>query len=152
MVVFWSAFLCGQVICILWDFFRALRKTKNHTKSLVAVEDIIFCFLSFKIFFDTTYYFNNGKLRWFIFAAIISSFILYFISESNYVINFFMFIFKITKIFFTPIIKTINIFKNLLAKPLIIIKNRCFSVLSKTKSVFDNNIKKIFKKFCKIKQ
>lgn len=116
MVVFWSAFLCAQAICILFDFFRALRQNAHHGKTLVAIEDIIFCSLSFKIFSDTCYITNNGRLRWFIFVSMAGSAILYFFLETKFFVKIFAFILKIIKIILTPFIKFFLFLKRLFTK------------------------------------
>lgn len=105
MIVFWGAFICGQIIPFIFDFFRAMRKSYSCTKGQVAVQDIIFCFLSFKIFFDICYLTNNGHLRWYIFISFILSAVIYFLALSDYVIKFWGFIFKILSVFITPVKK-----------------------------------------------
>lgn len=105
MIVFWTAFLSGQIICVLFDFFRTLRKNTKNSKTSVAIEDMLFCTIAFKIFFDTCYITNNGAMRWYIFAAYILSAIIYFCTESMYVIKLWNIIFKISKFFISPVIK-----------------------------------------------
>lgn len=105
LIVFWGAFFCSQLICIIFDFFRSLRKNTKPTARLVALQDIIFCTLAFKIFFDSCYITNNGKLRWYIFVSFILSMILYFCLESAFVIKVWDFIFKLIKFLSKPFLK-----------------------------------------------
>ena len=105
MIVFWGAFLCGQIIPFLFDFFRAMRKSFLCTGKQVAIQDTIFCFLAFKIFFDICNLTNNGHLRWYIFISFILSAIIYFLSLSEYAIRFWFFIFKTISALLSPFIK-----------------------------------------------
>lgn len=128
MLVFWGAFLCGQIIPFIFDFFRAMRKNFVCSKKQVALQDMIFCFLSFKIFFDMCYLTNNGHLRWYIFIAFTLSCIIYFLSESVYAIKFWGIVFKIIMFFITPIAKFFGLIlkgvKTLLGK----VKTRIVSI------------------------
>lgn len=128
MLVFWGAFLCGQIIPFIFDFFRAMRKYFVCSKKQVAIQDMIFCFLSFKIFFDMCYLTNNGHLRWYIFVSFTLSCIIYFLSESAYAIKLWKIVFKILMFFITPIRNFFNVIlkgiKNLLNK----IKMRILSI------------------------
>ncbi len=108
MIVFWGAFFCGQIIPFLFDFFRAMRKSYSCTKGQVAIQDIVFCFISFKIFFDICYLTNNGHLRWYIFISFILSAVIYFLSISDYIIKFWCFIFKILSALFSPVKKFLS--------------------------------------------
>ena len=112
MLVFWGAFLCGQIIPFIFDFFRAMRKSFACGKKQVAFQDMIFCFLSFKIFFDMCYTTNNGHLRWYIFISFALSCIIYFLSLSSYAIKFWEFIFKIIMFFINPIKKFFSLIQN----------------------------------------
>ena len=133
MVVFWSAFLCAQIICILFDFFRVLRQNIPHNKTFVAIEDIVFCTLSFKIFSDTCYITNNGKLRWFIFASMAGSAILYFFLETKLFIKIFSFIFKITRLILTPFIKITILLKKFFTKLFSGVKTRILAIITAIK-------------------
>ena len=133
MIVFWGAFFCGQIIPFIFDFFRAMRKSYSCTKGQVAVQDIIFCFISFKIFFDICYLTNNGHLRWYIFISFILSAVIYFLSISNYVIKFWSFIFKILSGIFFPIRKFLSFISKKLKQFISSIKS---ALLLKFGSVF----------------
>lgn len=95
MIVFWAFILCGLFHGVLFDFFRSLRKNISHGKILVAIEDIVFCSVAFKMFFDICYITNNGSLRWYIFASFICSIIIYFCVLSKPVFSLWNFLFKI---------------------------------------------------------
>ena len=128
MLVFWGAFLCGQIIPFIFDFFRALRKSFVCGKKHVAIQDMIFCFLSFKIFFDMCYITNNGHLRWYIFISFALSCIIYFLSLSSYAIKFWEFIFKIFMFLINPVIKFLGLIHNGIKALLKKIKMRVLSI------------------------
>ena len=116
MLVFWGAFFCGQIIFAIFDFFRALRKNYACGRKTVAIQDIIFCGVSFKIFFDICYITNNGHLRWYIFVSFVLSGIIYFLAESPCVMKIWNLIFKIIGIFLKPARKLIGFFGSILKK------------------------------------
>lgn len=126
----------GIIIGMLFDFFRILRRTIKTSNIMTYVEDIIFWILAGIIILYSTFIFNNGEIRLFMFLAIAIGAIIYMILLSSYVIkinvtiiNFFKKILikifkfisipfkylhkKINKIFFKPIsFVIINIRKN----------------------------------------
>lgn len=132
MIVFWSAFFCGQAISVIFDFFRSLRKTSSPSRASVAIQDVMFCTIAFKIFFDTLYITNNGHLRWYIPVAIILSGIIYFCAESKYVIKTWCFLFRFMRILLTPVFKILSLSKKLCDAALKTAKTRfesCFCPL-----------------------
>ena len=132
MIVFWSAFLCGQAICIIFDFFRSLRKNTRPSRASVAIQDVLFCTIAFKIFFDTLYVTNNGHMRWYIPIAIILSGIIYFCAESKYAVRLWNCIFKIIRFILAPVFKILSLLKKLLQSAFKTVKMRlgaCFCPL-----------------------
>ncbi|MBQ6894262.1 MAG: spore cortex biosynthesis protein YabQ [Clostridia bacterium] len=105
MIVFWGAFFCGQIIPFIFDFFRAMRKSFKCTRRQVAIQDIIFCLFSFKVFFDVCYLTNNGHLRWYIFISFILSMLIYFVAESPYAMKFWGAVFKLLIFIMKPFMK-----------------------------------------------
>lgn len=114
MIVFWSAFLCGQVVFFLFDFFRALRKSIKHSKAMVAAEDTLFCLIAFKIFFDMLHATNNGHIRWYIPASLISGLVIYFFVLSKYLIKLWEFLIKVFKVVLSPFLKLLKLFKRVI--------------------------------------
>ena len=110
MIVFWAFILCGISHGILFDFFRSLRKIFRHNKIFVTIEDIVFCTIAFKLFFEICYITNNGSLRWYIFASFICSVIIYFCVFSKHIFTMWNFIFKIIKKILFPFKKIIMFF------------------------------------------
>ena len=105
MLVFWAAFLCGQILGIFFDFIRSMRKNLPHNKAIVAIEDVVFCTLAFKLFFDTCYVTNNGNLRLYIFASLICSGVIYFCIISNFILGIWNFLFKFLCKIFRPFLR-----------------------------------------------
>jgi len=142
MIVFWAAFLCGQIIPFIFDFFRAMRKNFVCSKKHVAIQDMIFCFLSFKIFFDMCYITNNGHLRWYIFISFSLSCIIYFLSLSSYAIKFWGFVFKLLMFFITPVRK----FLGLILKGIKTVLNKAKTRIMSVNGVFLTKFRQIVAK------
>ena len=138
MFVFWAFVLCGQLLGVFYDFFRALRKNVRHKKMSVAIEDAVFCLVSFKMFFDVCYTTNNGGLRWYIFASLICSTVLYFCLASKFVCKFWCFLFKIVSKLLIPFRVTAFFLKRFLG-----------SVFARLKTCITKFFKGNFEKFFK---
>ncbi len=136
MIVFWSVFLCGIGICIIFDFFRALRRSYAPSGITVALQDAIFCIIAFKLFFDMMYVTNNGHIRWYIPIAIVSGCVIYFFSISKYIIKVWMFVIKILKALIYPFTKILSFLKHVVSKPLHVIKTQVLSMSSQTRHIF----------------
>lgn len=143
MIVFWGAFFCGQIIPFIFDFFRAMRKSFKCTRRQVAIQDIIFCFFSFKVFFDVCYLTNNGHLRWYIFISFILSMLIYFVEESPYAMNFWGAVFKLLIFITKPFIKLFSYASEKIKALLRLSKTgitRCFdSIFKKIRRIFIKN-------------
>ncbi len=99
--------LDGFAIGLIFDFFRILRKIFK-TKDLVTyIEDILFWIFAGLIILYTTFIFNDGQIRLFMFLAI-------FIGITLYMYIFSSFIIKIN-------VKLLTIIKNLISKTITII-------------------------------
>ena len=88
MLTFINVFISCQIICILFDFLRALRQKRKVKVTLLAIEDSLFCLVAFYIFFKTLYLSNNFELRLYEFVSLFISVCIYFLYESKYVIIF----------------------------------------------------------------
>lgn len=77
----------GIIIGVLFDFFRILRKTIKTTDSITYIQDILFWILTGFIVLYSTFTFNNGEIRIFMFIAILIGVIFYMILISSYVIK-----------------------------------------------------------------
>lgn len=122
----------GIIIGVIFDFFRILRKTIKTKDIITYIQDILFWVLTGFIILYSTFTFNNGEIRIFMFVAILIGIILYMTLVSSYIIkinvtiiNFIKnIILRIIKILMTPF-KWIYVFiKKILYKPLNFLKNR----------------------------
>lgn len=80
-------FLAGLAICLLYDMFRAVRKTIKTSDFMTYIEDIIFwiCVAIFLIYL--IFILNSGELRFFMFIAICIGGIVYYFALSKYIMN-----------------------------------------------------------------
>ena len=85
--IFLIYFFAGLVICLLYDMFRAVRKTIKTSDFMTYIEDIIFwiCVAIFLIYL--IFIFNSGELRFFMFIAICIGGIVYYFVLSKYIMN-----------------------------------------------------------------
>ena len=120
----------GIIIGVLFDFFRILRKTIKTKNIITYFQDILFWFLTGFIILYSTFTFNNGEIRLFMFIAILVGVIFYMTIISSYIIkinvtiiNFIKNIIqKIFNIFITPFRWIYKFVKKILYKPLSFVK------------------------------
>ncbi len=72
----WSA-AGGMIIAFLFDLFRIKRKTVRTPAVIVFIEDLLFWIIATFITFLTSYYFNSGELRSYIFFGAAAGIIIY---------------------------------------------------------------------------
>lgn len=87
LAVFACVFVCGQCIGLVFDVFRAIRKAFVPGRRMLAVQDTAFCAVVFFMFSLTVNRVNSGDLRWFVFAGVILGVVLYFLTESRFVLK-----------------------------------------------------------------
>lgn len=107
--IFLIYFIAGVLICLLYDIFRALRKTVKTPDFVTNIEDIIFwifvaIFLIYLIFIV-----SSGKIRFFMFVAICSGGIGYYFTLSKYFMNISVHILSVFKIIVKKIINILII-------------------------------------------
>lgn len=118
--------LNGIIIGLLFDFFRVLRRAFNTKDLITYIEDIIFWCLTGALILYSTFTFNNGEIRLFMFIGIFLGVIIYMITFSSYIIKINVKIIltikaiikKIFGILITPFIYIIKIFKKIFFKPI----------------------------------
>ena len=77
----------GIIIGVLFDFFRILRKTIKTKDAITYIQDILFWILTGFIVLYSTFTFNNGEIRIFMFIAILIGVVFYMTLISSYVIK-----------------------------------------------------------------
>lgn len=111
--------ITGVILGILFDFFRAIRKTFKTSDFLTCIEDVIYWFIAGIIILYNIYFFNNGEIRIFMIIGIIMGALIYTLTLSSIFIKINSFILQkvkfiinfISKIFKIPIKTTIKIVK-----------------------------------------
>lgn len=112
LYVFAVMLLCGAGAGVLFDIFRALRKTFGASMLTTSVGDIVFWLCISIGLFGAVFTVNYGELRWFEIIGVILGGIIYFLSVSRlfmcmleWVLGFVLKIFlTIFKIILTPFV------------------------------------------------
>lgn len=109
--------LTGIVIGILFDIFRVSRKVFHTSDIVTYIEDILFWVLSGFFILFNIWYFNNGKIRLYMFLGMIMGIIIYLLLISNFIMKLITIIFNFIKIIFYKILKTpISVIISILSK------------------------------------
>lgn len=124
--VFIVFILNGVLIGLLFDCFRALRKSFKTPDMITYIEDIIFGILSGILILSSIMRFNDGEIRVYLFLGIILGLTLYllifsriFIKVSVSLITFFIKI--INLIILIPVKFIYRLFRKILFKPIIFV-------------------------------
>lgn len=139
----------GIIIGVLFDFFRILRKTIKTKDTITYIQDILFWILTGFIILYSTFTFNNGEIRIFMFIAILIGVIFYMTLVSSYVIkinvtiiNFIKNIIqKIFNVLITPFRWLYKFVKRILYKPLSFVKELIIKSTGKLNSKKESLIK-----------
>lgn len=114
--------IVGGTISIIFDIFRVLRKTFKTPDFLTYFEDICFWIISGALIIISTFLFNNGELRLYIFIGLFLGSLIYILLISKYFIKLSMILINIVKklihILTIPINFLQKILKNLFIKPI----------------------------------
>ena len=113
--------IVGGTISVIFDIFRVFRRTFKTPDFLTYFEDICFWIISGIIILITTFIFNNGELRWYIFIGLFLGSLLYILFISKHFIKFSLIAINILKklihIFVIPIIFLQKILKRIFIRP-----------------------------------
>lgn len=140
--VFASAFLCGQVVCIIFDVFRAFRKNISPSIHTVNIQDLLFGILTLFIIYGTLTYVNDAIVRWYEIASLFISGAVYFLFESRFVLKMFT-------IIFSRIIRPVVIMKSKLYIAVNVLKIRLFCPFFAKFTGFSKKCIKKIRKFIK---
>lgn len=129
VAVFLAMVLCGALILLLLDFFRAFRIALKPGTVIVAVSDVLFCFLSLFIALAVVWNLNSGRFRIYEIAGLILGGIFYFFLLSKWILAAFLWIIEnilkfvryILKILLTP---PLFLYKILIVPMIDCIKNK----------------------------
>ena len=103
--------LCGTVVAMLFDMFRAIRAAGKGNAVATVLEDILFWIASLYIVAKCLWVFNNGELRFFEAVGFVIGVILYILLLQKI-------IFKIFTVIFINIFKFIHLICQILLTPL----------------------------------
>lgn len=131
----------GIIIGLLFDFFRILRKTFKTKDIITYIQDIIFWILTGFVILYSTFTFNNGEIRIFMFIAIFLGILFYLTLISTYIIKVNVKFINLIKVFIS------KIFRKKLLQPIKLIKTKKDEICHNLKEKKQN----ITKKYKKIK-
>lgn len=133
--IFLIYLIAGVLICLLYDIFRALRKTVKTPDLVTYIEDTIFWILVAIFLIYLIFVLNSGEIRFFMLIAICLGGIVYYFTLSKYFMNISVHILTFVKI----------IVKKLLSILLIPLK-LFLRINKKVKCIVCINFKKIWSK------
>lgn len=133
--IFLIYLIAGVLICLLYDIFRALRKTVKTPDLVTYMEDTIFWILVAIFLIYLIFVLNSGEIRFFMLIAICLGGIVYYFTLSKYFMNISVHILTFVKI----------IVKKLLSILLIPLK-LFLRINKKVKCIVCINFKKIWSK------
>lgn len=133
--IFLIYLIAGVLICLLYDIFRALRKTVKTPDLVTYIEDTIFWILVAIFLIYLIFVLNSGEIRFFMLIAICLGGIVYYFTLSKFFMNISVHILTFVKI----------IVKKLLSILLIPLK-LFLRINKKVKCIVCINFKKIWSK------
>lgn len=140
IVLFFVFFVLGIFCALVFDTFRVSERFKKSNIFLSAVKDILFWLIITVMMFAICLRFNNGEIRFFMFAGIILGALIYFKTISKLVLNALFFVFNMLK-------KAVHLFLKVLFLPfkllLKILNKPLFIALSLSKKSIVRLVEKI---------
>ena len=107
--IFLIYFLAGLLICLLYDMFRAVRKTIKTSDFMTYIEDIIFWILVIIFLIYLIFILSSGELRFFMFIAICIGGVVYYFALSKYIMKISVHILNFFKVALKKILSVILI-------------------------------------------
>jgi spore cortex biosynthesis protein YabQ len=81
--IFVFFFIIGIIIGIIFDIFRAIRKSFKTPDSITLIEDTIFLVISGLLLISSIIKLNNGEIRFYLFIAIFLGILIYSLTISK---------------------------------------------------------------------
>lgn len=140
-ITFFVFIIVGIIIGIIFDFFRALRKTKKYNDRYINIQDILFFIIIGVVLAVFLIYNLEDVLRLYLFLAVFLGIVIYYSTISIYTIKI--------------LIKIINIWKSIVCFvffPFIIYKvifMTIFDFLNKKSKKYCNKFYNVISYFCK---
>lgn len=95
--LFFIFLINGLLICLLFDFFRILRKAIKTADFITYIEDVLFWILTGFIILYSIFTYNNGEIRLFMFLAIIVGILIYLTFISKMILSISLSIINVVK-------------------------------------------------------
>lgn len=76
--LFYIFLLTGLLIGIIFDFFRILRKSFNHSNFITIIQDLIFFIITSILVIFVLFKYNNGVVRSYVIIGIFCGLLIYF--------------------------------------------------------------------------
>ena len=95
--LFFLGMAAGMSLSVVFDFFRAFRKSKTHTAWAVGLEDLFYWLLVSLTLFFLIQIFNQGVLRFSVFLGCGIGCMVYFLTITKLIFPVFFTIFKLIK-------------------------------------------------------
>lgn len=122
-ISFLSFILVGVIYGIIFDFFRALRKTKKRKDFVVSIQDIIYFIIVGVILVIAMYMHTLDSIRIYPFLSIILGVIIYMSTLSSRIENVFIALIKAFNKIVAFIFLPLDIFRQIFAKQIKFFKN-----------------------------
>lgn len=103
----------GILLGMFYDLLRIFRRLVKHGVWWVAIEDLLFFLCASLLVFSMIFAENDGTIRFFSMGSLLAGTFLYYISVSQYLVCFFVWLIRIPVRFLVCIVKK---FKKILAK------------------------------------
>ena len=131
----------GILVCLLYDIFRALRKSMKTPDYITYIEDTLFWIIVGTFLVYLTFIINSGDIRFYTFVGLILGGLIYYFTISKYFV-------KILVITFTFLKKIIEKLISIILAPLKLIlkfNKKIICVVCINLQNVTNNFKKFFK-------
>ena len=140
--IFLIYLIAGVLICLLYDIFRALRKTVKTPDLVTYMEDTIFWILVAIFLIYLIFVLNSGEIRFFMFIAICLGGIVYYFTLSKYFMNISVHILTFVKIIVKKLLSILliplKLFLRINKKVKCIVCINCKKIWSKSKKKVEN--------------
>ncbi|MGI6319339.1 MAG: spore cortex biosynthesis protein YabQ [Dethiobacteria bacterium] len=112
LMVFLYFYAAGLITGLVFDFFKASAKVFNFSKRIVFFLDLILCLLASFIVYYVLFLLNYGEVRLFVFLALLSGLLFYYLIISGFIYRNLLVIFRALRSIIYKILKLFNILQD----------------------------------------
>ena len=112
LMVFLYFYAAGLITGLVFDFFKAFAKVFNFSKRIVFFLDLILCLLASFIVYYVLFLLNYGEVRLFVFLALLSGLLFYYLIISGFIYRNLLVIFRALRSIIYKILKLFNILQD----------------------------------------